>query len=327
MNNNNWQTARLYPPDRLTIQVTNICNANCTFCGYQYLEDKKGFIDEEIFYSAVDQYQSMGGERINMTPLVGDLLIDKHIFKKLNYIKNKNHFKKVSFYTNGILLNRKGYAEKLLDCSPTDVAFSVPGFDKDLYERVYRSKAYKQMLRGVHRFIKMNKDAGSPIKVSFALKPDRPDNEVVYTEDYCKYIEPYISEEDLSFVRDLDNWGGSIKESDLTGNMRMAKNIAIEQKTYPCYFTFFLALLIDGQVRLCGCRFNNGTEYDGLVVGNLKENSLLEIWNSEKTNQIRANFTKKKLNPVCESCTHYAPYSGKERSKHTTTEYYQKTHA
>ena len=325
--NDNWEiNSKEYPPDRLNIQVTNICNANCTFCAYQYLEDEKGFINEDIFISAVDQYNNIGGKIINMTPLVGDLLVDRNIFKKLNYIKSKKSFNKIGFYTNGILLNKKDYAHQLFEARPTDVVFSLPGFEEKMYRRVYRSSAYKVMIKGVHKFLKLNKDHGSPIRASFALKPDKPRDEVVFTKDYYEYIEPYINENDLSFVELLDNWGGSIKQSDLTGNMTMAEKIPSDKKIFPCYFTFFLSVLINGDVRLCGCRFNNGTEYDGLVVGNLNNQSILDIWRGEKANAIRNNFLKKKLVSVCKSCTHYAPYSGKERTKFSIKQHMELNH-
>ena len=316
-----WQDAHLYPPDRLTIQVTNICNANCTFCAYQYLKDKQGFISQEHFIASVDQYEQMGGSYVDFTPLVGDLLVDPKIFDKLNYVTSKKSFKTVKFYTNGILLSKRDYPKRLLEAAPTHVIFSVPGFEEEMYERVYRTKAYKRMLRGIHEFIKMNKEAGSPIKINFVLKPDISEEEGVYTKDYEEFIEPYIDSDSLIFLKDLDNWGGSIKQEDLTGNMKLASMIPIEKKNKPCYYTFFLAIMVDGHVRLCGCRFNNGTEYDDLVVGHIGEKSLLEIWQSEKVRETRANFLKKKLASVCQSCTHYAPYSGKERAKYTIEEY------
>ena len=320
--NPDWVSSHLYPPDRLTIQVTNICNADCIFCGYQYLEDEKAFLKDEHFFSAIDQYSDMGGQQIDFTPLVGDLLVDKDIFNKLNYATKEKNFDIVKFYTNGILLAREKYPENLLHCGPTHVIFSVPGFEEELYKRVYRSKQYKSMISGVHEFLKLNHESGYPIKVSFALKPDISDDEAVYnTEDYKKYVEPYIQPNSLHFVRDLDNWGGSIKQTDLLGRMKLIAPPPIEEKAFPCYFTFFLALMVDGHVRLCGCRFNNGTEYDGLIVGHIEDNSLLEIWQNDKVREIRENFLKKKLVSVCETCTHYAPYSGKERTKYTIEEY------
>jgi len=314
-----WKEGHLYPPDRMTVQLTNICNANCTFCAYQYLEDEKSFLKDAHFYKAVDQYSEIGGQCVDLTPLVGDILVDPKVFDRLKYVASKK-FKKVKFYTNGILLRRKGYSEKLLEAKPTHVTFSVPGFEKELYERVYRSKAYNSMLKGINSFLKMNAEEGYPISTYFALKPDVSKDVGVYTDDFREYIEPYIKEDSLQFVTELDNWGGSIKQEDLTGNMKLATLIPPEKKRYPCYYTFFLAIMVDGHVRLCGCRFNNGTEYDDLVVGHLDESSLLEIWRSDKVKKIRSDFLSQKLASVCQTCTHYAPYSGKERSNYKISE-------
>ena len=165
-----WREAVLYPPDRMNIQLTNICNANCTFCGYQYLQDKKSFLSDKHFKLAVDQYAEIGGKRVSLTPLVGDLLVDPKSFDRLKYARSKNTFEIIKFYTNGILLNRRDYAEKLVEASPTHVIFSVPGFEKDLYERVYRTKSYNAMIKGVSKFLRINNENGRNIKVSFSIK-------------------------------------------------------------------------------------------------------------------------------------------------------------
>ena len=320
--NADWKTAPKYPPDRLQIQVTNVCNADCTFCGYQFLEDEKGYLEDSHFYSCVDQFVAMGGRHIDFTPVVGDLLVDKQIFTKLNYATKEKKVPIVRFYTNGILLSRKAYPQQLLDAGPTEVVFSLPGFERELYERVYRNRSYKSMMRGVSAFMKLNAEAGFPIRVKFALKPDIPFDEAVHTEDFKTMIEPWLERMDyLVHVKDLDNWGGALKPEHLTGNMTMVEAIPVSEKTKPCYFTYFLSLMVDGHIRLCGCRFNDGTEYDDLVIGHIDETPLLELWDGANARRVREDFTRGKMASVCRTCSHYGPYSGKERAEFTIQEF------
>ena len=84
-----WKEGHLYQPDRMTVQLTNICNANCTFCAYQYLEDEKSFLKDAHFYKAVDQYSEIGGQCVDLTPLVGDILVDPKVFDRLKYVNSK----------------------------------------------------------------------------------------------------------------------------------------------------------------------------------------------------------------------------------------------
>jgi hypothetical protein len=171
------------------------------------------------------------------------------------------------------------------------------------------------MLTGVSRFLKINGDAGKPVKVYFSLKPDVSDKEGVYTRDFSEYIEPYIDSDSLRYVRLLDNWGGSVTQEVLTGNMKLAKPIPVDQKRAPCFYTYFVSVLVDGSVRLCGCRFNNGSQFDALVVGHLDKESLMEMWSSEETRRVRSSFVQGNLASVCVSCSHYGPYTGKERTQ------------
>jgi MoaA/NifB/PqqE/SkfB family radical SAM enzyme len=308
-----WEVAHRYPPDRLTLHLTNLCNANCIFCGYQFQKDSHGFLSDRHFQLAVDQYADMGGKIVDFTPLVGDALVDKNVFRRLTYAVEKNSFEKIFFYTNGILLGRKEYPERLLSTGISQITFSVPGFDKELYKRVYRNSSYNYMLKGINKFLILNAEAGYPVKVYFALKPDVRDSEGVFTEDYYQYIHPYIGDDSLRFVRNLDNWGGSITNELLTGDMKLAQPIPVAEKKIPCYYTFFLTILVDGSVRLCGCRFNNGTQKDQLVIGHLDDKSLVDLWSGEQATRVRQGFVDSSLAPVCIDCAHYGPYSGKEK--------------
>ena len=140
--------------------------------------------------------------------------------------------------------------------------------------------------------------------------------------DYREKIEPWLEREEyLVHVKNLDNWGGALKPEHLTGNMQMVDPVPVELKNKPCYFTYFIALMTDGHLRLCGCRFNNGTEYDDLVIGHIDETPLLELWQGDAALRVREGFTRGRLAPVCQTCTHYGPYSGKERALFTISEF------
>jgi hypothetical protein len=47
----------------LTIETTNICIANCIFCGYQYMKRKKQIMKQEIFKKTISDFVETGGGR------------------------------------------------------------------------------------------------------------------------------------------------------------------------------------------------------------------------------------------------------------------------
>ena len=58
--------------------VTNICNAKCTFCAYPKVVANKtlqtGVMPFDIFKKVVDEWAALGGQCLDLTPVVGDPL-------------------------------------------------------------------------------------------------------------------------------------------------------------------------------------------------------------------------------------------------------------
>jgi len=57
----NFPITTKYYPSGLGIEVTNICNANCIFCAYQYRERRAQTMDQKLFERIIDQYIEGGG--------------------------------------------------------------------------------------------------------------------------------------------------------------------------------------------------------------------------------------------------------------------------
>ena len=87
-------------PNRLVIQlmekyytdmgteISNACNADCSFCAYRYQKRKKHIMNLEMFKKTVDEYSSDGGGTISFTPVVGDPLMDKKLIDKIQYSRS-----------------------------------------------------------------------------------------------------------------------------------------------------------------------------------------------------------------------------------------------
>lgn len=58
-------------PTHLGFEVTNICNARCVFCGYQYLERQKVVLPIDLFKKGLDEFDAFGGGSIGFNPIVG----------------------------------------------------------------------------------------------------------------------------------------------------------------------------------------------------------------------------------------------------------------
>ena len=125
---------QLAPSSYLVAGVTNICNAKCTFCAYPKVVANKtletGVMSFEVFKKAVDEWAALGGQSLDLTPVVGDPLVDPGILQKVDYAVNKAGLKDVYLTTNAILINKNDTYKKLIDLGIAAVFISTQGANK-----------------------------------------------------------------------------------------------------------------------------------------------------------------------------------------------------
>lgn len=146
----------------LSIETTNICNANCVFCAYQYQERTKGIMPMELFKKVIDEYANSGGCSLGLTPTVGDPLVDPKLLERISYARAHPEITRIGMYTNMILLKRFT-TEALVESGLTHLIVSTSGFDEAMYERIYRSKQYGTVFFNIKDFAEANNRAGKPV--------------------------------------------------------------------------------------------------------------------------------------------------------------------
>src|SRR5947208_12438289 len=75
-------------PFELHLELTNLCNANCIFCPYQFQEREIQFMSDIVFEKAVTDYIAIGGGSVGLTPIVGDALIDPKFVARVKYLQS-----------------------------------------------------------------------------------------------------------------------------------------------------------------------------------------------------------------------------------------------
>lgn len=293
----------------LQIGVTNICNARCVFCAYPRAMDSKdlrgGVMPLPLFKKVVDEWAILGGEQIDLTHTVGDPLVDPGLVEKVAYARQTAGMKGVSFTTNGILLDRNDNYRRLIDAGTTAVFISTQGTDRETYEKAYGVDCYEQALSGIHHLLEYNRSKGEPTHIAIRFRNGQKPSEIIRSQDFVRVFKPYFSAQvRCNYTVDFDNWGGLIKPEDMVGNMRLRQTQ--EMINVPCRHLFGFVVRYDGSVRLCGCRFNK-TDMDDMIVGNIREQSLLEISKNERTWEIISGFYSGKRPDTCLGCTLYHP--------------------
>lgn len=305
----NWKDRERAWPNNLNIEPTNICNANCIFCAYQYQykwRDKKGFISDKIFFHAVNTHFENGGKFISLTSLAGENLLDPNLAYKLKYITDRGM--SAGIYTNGVLLNKIDL-NSLLSSGVHTITISTAPFKQEYFEAIYRNKDYKELLLGIKKLLIERNKNNYNVRIHISFKSHLSFSQTINQPDFVNEILPLLKPEEVKriiVVNSFVNWCGQINQNDLIGNMRVKKSPLIKRR--PCKWTFVPYVCWDGKVRACACQYCDIPESeDELFLGNTDEMNLKEIWLGAKPKELRQKFASGNIPVVCRDCSDYDP--------------------
>ena len=291
-------TAMALRPFELHLELTNLCNADCVFCPYQFQTRAIEFMTDDVFQKAVSDYISIGGGSVGLTPIVGDALIDPKFLERVRYLRSQSEIDRIFLTTNAILLDKHGIDE-VLNSGITSITISTAGFDRAMYERVYRSQSYERMRNNVLELVKRNAEHGSPIYITIGLRPDRPLAEVMKDQDF----QPLLKYEPaLDFTWSYTSASGRITRELLPSAMKFR---VVKSRKETCVQLYNGPIILpDGTVMACSCVASMDALED-LGIGNIMERTLLEIWTDNKMRSLRLSFNDGFLNSTCAGCDMY----------------------
>lgn len=283
------------------VETTNICNANCSFCGYRFMQRPKVQMTREVYEKAVHQFAASGGGNLNFTPTVGDPLVDKRLVERISFARALPEIQDIFLYTNAILLNRFGLKE-LLTSGLTRLAISTFIGDREGYQRYYGKDKYDTVVDNIVAAARMNKRLGNPVRITLHLRVEGSRASWEDTETYREIV-ALIGENNFDYLDVYDAWGGRIQKEDVPEGTELDQPIPLAEKIKsPCFEIYRrLHVLADGNVGACVC-----VDLESEIkVGDIKTQSLDEIWYGERLKQYRSRWTQGELPNVCKQCTRY----------------------
>jgi len=300
---------RLYPigstlnamalrPFELHLELTNLCNADCVFCPYQFQTREVQFMSDRVFQKAVGDYIASGGGSVGLTPIVGDALIDPKFLERVRYLRSLPRIDRIWLTTNCILLDKFG-VDQVLQSGISALNVSTAGFDAEMYRRVYRNASYQRMRSNVLQLVERNTALGSPVAITIALRPDRPLDEVMSDPDFQPILAHHPQ---LDFTWSFTSANGRITREILPASMKLR---VVASRPEPCVNTFNGPMVLpDGTVLGCSCVAAMDAAKD-LGIGNIMNAPLAQIWTDAPIRNLRSSFTHGTLNPTCSGCDMY----------------------
>ena len=287
----------------ISIVPSTICNGNCVFCAKCKLKDTVEIMTFDMFKDVADQYIGNFGDRIYLTPTIGESLIDPNFFDKVRYLKDRGIW--CELYTNAILLgdSMEKVFDSGLDKICIDLADIIPEFESSVFR--ITNEVAKKKIESIITFIEEAKKRESNIIISLNFRSMRTPHQIIKDMKGTPFMEYYKDKEiEFSFLQSYDNWGGLVSSKDLLGIQTLKRPPKV--KKYPCRELKTVSILPNGNIRLCGCRCLE-TMNDELVIGNIKDTSLKELGNNKKWKKLMEGFKDGEMPDVCRNCSFYRP--------------------
>lgn len=296
----------------LLFKLTNVCNSDCVYCSHaagRKPGEKKYTVSHEIVMRTIEEAADMGVQAISVSggePLIREDIVD--IIRKIV------SFKIVPvLLTNGLLLDR--YWDVLGEAGLRYIVISVDSVDKKIYE-AQRGAKFEQALSGIEAALKLRKKYGqAEIHVSAVLTKNNHKDfmqlaEFMRERDIKVQVIPYhrrendaedFSPKEQEDIYKLTELLLRLKKESQTiansiGFLKHLPDFFIKGQVIPEEFVCkvgYTMMCVDAymDVKPCwSCLFE--------PAGNLAENSLMEIWKSEKMQEYR----KRMLEGKCEGC-------------------------
>jgi radical SAM protein with 4Fe4S-binding SPASM domain len=274
-------------PLHLDIESTNACNLKCIMCPRNFMTEKIGYIEWALFQKLIDEG---AGHRLRSIKLNyrGEPLLHPRLTEMVAYAKNQG-IMEVQFNTNGLLLSEEKAGE-LLDAGLDRIIFSVDGASRETYEEIRTGSNYEKVVNNIKTMVKMRNERG--------LKRPSVRVQMVKLKENAHEVESF-----LKMWMPIANRVAVNIEREPTGIQKEAEHFPcpqIWQRLMVCW---------DGEVRMC-CG-----DWEGeIVLGNVKESTIYELWHGEKLNRIRELHANNRCNeiPACARCEVNTPLIDRE---------------
>lgn len=279
-------------PIHLDIEATSDCNLLCTMCPRTELIENDAFwevkrFDQDLYKKIIDEGVKLGLCSVKFNYL-GEPLLNKKIYEMIAYAKDKGVID-VMLNTNATALTDAN-CRKLLDSGIDKLFFSFDSPNREKYNEIREGADFDEVLSNIKRFMEIRAERGVIIpftRISMVLMKENRHE----WQDFKNLFEPIV--DSVAYVDYLDH--GVQKNNDKT-----AVPIGARKAKFCCP-QLWQRMFIHPDGLATVCCIDSERE---LVVGNLSESSVEEIWRGEEYERLRKLHKTGRSDeiPACARC-------------------------
>lgn len=271
-------------PPQIDIELNAGCNMKCPFCLHGYKTIKNNLLHIDTYKKIIDEAVQFGVRGLKLN-YINEPMLRKDLEECIKYAK-KAGMLNIYMVTNGTLLKKERY-DRLLDSGITKVFVSIDSVTEEIYNKQRLSGKYNLVVKNLMGFIERRNKRGMQfplIRVSFLRNKINQHEEKAFDKKWRNKVD-IITYQKMNDLPDIDT-GITIDTSN--GN------------NDGCSFPF-KQIVVDNEGDILPCCKMGGKK---LALGNIRNMSLKEAWNSKKMNELRYihKNNKWKNNPICKRC-------------------------
>ena len=291
-------------PEVIRIEPASLCNFKCIHCPTGTVNMHRGMMSNLIF-DKIKKELEIYKDKIRVLVLYhgGEPLLNNNFFSFLEKLKlfEKTFIKTVS---NGSLLNDE-IINLLLNSRLNSIEISLDGKSDIDNNKVRRNCDYKKIVCNIKKLIAEKKKNKSKLDIivtttqfisnvkDISTTPKIPENLLLdFKEEY--------QNKDLVFK---SNWAIRWPDMNLIDGIYEYEDIQIKKNDNFCdHIINTITIRWNGDIVPCCYDLTSK-----VVLGNIQNNSLNDIWNGDGYNKLRNDIAKRKFNELCGSCALMMP--------------------
>lgn len=283
-------------PRYINVELTNKCNFKCLMCstGIGMVNRKKGFMSDDTFVKVLKQIKP------HKTPVTligwGEPLLHPHIFEYIAGLKDIGTI--VHINTNASLLSKKR-TEDLLNTGLDSIKFSFQGVNQHSYHEMRNIDFFEQLLKIVEGIYQKRGNKEKPfIHISTTITYETSEQVKIFKERAKRYAD--LVTVGRTLLEHIDIEAVNLTDDEKQTLIRLKEQESVIKKHPECPEVFDkLSILWDGAVSACCGDYDNK-----MLVGDLKDNSLKEIWEGEQMGLYRSLLADMRHDEIelCSTC-------------------------
>ena len=282
-------------PNTVILELINRCDLECAMCFQGYRNDaKKHTLDDKILDKIFQDFKENNLNSLMFS--ASEPLLYKRIEKVFDRAKRAN-IMDIFLFTNGTLLNEKNI-NLILKSPITRLFVSIDAATQETYDKI-RVPVSKKKLADNKRLLKLEINIKRFIELREKNKKQLPlvRTSFVAMNDNKSEISEFISKWE-SIVDTVEIQKKVIPFRTFEEAKENSYKNENKGRQYSCNEPWGqITIYSDGAVSPCCATFGRN-----LPIGNIKKNSLKEIWNGNKMKEIRNNFHNNTPHSVCKTC-------------------------